>query len=207
MPHSSKKRKPNQEPEPSSSSSSDGDDDDEDQEEVSKEENIQVDLEARSPIDTDQSAIQYFLEQSFGHAMKKSILDLNQLTTQLVTQQSCGSVFYQPLDSTMGEDDDNDDDEESPVLGICSILRVDQQNNKQLQAWLLDKCAENQQARNILQCKLNAMCARKERKKKKSSMDEWGFEPQTFRMQSEHSTPELHARVDHAIKCLSRSVF
>lgn len=168
MPHSSKKRKPNQEPEPSSSSSSDGDDDDEDQEEANQEENIQVDLEARSPIDTDQSAIQYFLEQSFGQTMKKSILDLNQLTTQLVTQQSCGSVFYQPLDSTIGGEDDDDDDEDSPVLGICSILRVDQQNNKQLQAWLLEKCAENQQARNILQCKLNAMCERKKERKKKN---------------------------------------
>ena len=37
-------------------------------------------------------------------------------------------------------------------------------------------------------------------------MDEQGFEPWTFRMQSEHSTPELHARDDHTIKFISRSV-
>ncbi len=112
-------------------------------------EKIQIDLEARSPIDTDHSAIVYFLEQSFGNAMKKSILDLNQLATHLVTQQSCGSVFYQPLDSMM----DDDDDDEPPVLGICSILRFDQQYNKQLQTWLLEKCSENNQAKSILQCK------------------------------------------------------
>ncbi len=28
-------------------------------------------------------------------------------------------------------------------------------------------------------------------------MDELGFEPKTFRMQSEHSTPELHALDNH----------
>jgi hypothetical protein len=152
MPRPSKKRRPNQEPEPSSSSESS--DNDDDQEQMNQEENIQIDLEARSPIDTDHSAILYFLEQSFGHAMKKSVLDLNQFATQLITQQSCGSVFYQPLESTMNEgDDDDDDDDDSPVLGICSILRFDQQHNKQIQSWLLAKCSDNQQAKSILQCK------------------------------------------------------
>ena len=28
----------------------------------------------------------------------------------------------------------------------------------------------------------------------RKKMDELGFEPKTFRMRSEHSTPELHAR-------------
>ena len=32
------------------------------------------------------------------------------------------------------------------------------------------------------------------KRRKKFSLDELGFEPKTFRMQSEHSTPELHAR-------------
>ncbi len=146
MPRSSKKRKPNKEPEPSSSSSSSDDDN-------NLQENIQIDLEARSPIDSDHSAILYFLEQSFGNSIKKSVLDLNLLTTQLVAQQTCGSVFYQPLDSTVDEDDDDDDDE-SPVLGICSFLRFDQQQNKQIQNWLLDKCSDNEQAKNLLQCKL-----------------------------------------------------
>jgi hypothetical protein len=146
MPRSSKKRKPNKEPEPSSSSSSS--DADNYQEEAHPQENIQIDLEARSPIDTDHSAILYFLEQSFG-STKKSVLDLNQLATQLVNQQSCGSVFYQALDSTLDETDDDDD--ESPVLGICSFLGFDQQQNKQIQAWLLDKCSTNEQAKNILQ--------------------------------------------------------
>jgi hypothetical protein len=130
MPRSSKKRKP--EP-PSSSSSSSASDNDEETNNL--QENIQIDLEARSPIDTDHSAILYFLEQSFGNSIKKSVLDLNQLATQLVNQQSCGSVFYQPLDST--EDDDDDDDDESPVLGICSFLQFDHQQNKQIQNWLL----------------------------------------------------------------------
>ena len=150
MPRSSKKRKPNQEPDPPSSSSTSSDDEEEGQ----SQENIQVDLEARSPIDTDQSAVLYFLEQSFGPAIKKSVLDLYQFATQLVTQQSCGSVFYQPMDSTEDEnDDDDDDEEESPVLGICSFLRFDQQQNKQIYQWLLEKCAENNQAKQILQCK------------------------------------------------------
>jgi hypothetical protein len=148
MPRSSKKRKPNKEPEPSSSSASS--DNDNDEEELKHEENIQVDLEARSPIDTDHSAIQYFLEQSFGNSIKKSVLDLNQLATQLLAQQTCGSVFYQPLGETQ---DDDDDDDESSVLGICSFLRFDQQQNKQIQTWLLDKCSDNAQAKNILQCK------------------------------------------------------
>ena len=153
MPRSTKKRKPNQEPDPpSSSSSSDDNDDDNNQEESTPQENIQIDLEARTPVDTDQSAILYFLEQSFGHAIKKSLLDLHQLSTQLVNQQSCGSVFYQPVDANMDETDE-DDDEESPVLGICSILRFDHQCNKQIHNWLLEKCADNQQAKNILQCK------------------------------------------------------
>lgn len=152
MPRSSKKKRPNpQEEDPSSSSSSDDEMNDEEQEENHGEENIQVDLEARSPIDTDQPAILYFLEQSFGHAIKKSILDLNQLAMQLVAQSSCGSVFYQPADSTI---DDDDDDEDSPVLGICSILRFDQQLNKQLQTWFLEKCSNNQQAKTILQSNL-----------------------------------------------------
>jgi hypothetical protein len=146
MPRSSKKRKPNKEPEPSSSSSSSSDND---QDELNQQENIQIDLEARSPIDTDHSAILYFLEQSFGNSIKKSVLDLNLLTTQLVAQQTCGSVFYQPLD-----EDEDDDDDESPVLGICSFLRFDQQQNKQIQNWLLDKCSDNEQAKNLLQCKL-----------------------------------------------------
>ena len=29
-------------------------------------------------------------------------------------------------------------------------------------------------------------------KKKKRNVEVWGFEPQTFRMRSEHSTPELY---------------
>lgn len=155
MPRSSKKHRPNKKPaEPPSSSSSSSSDDGEDLDEPmdsNAQENIQIDLEARSPIDTDRDAINYFLEQSFGNSIKKSVLDLNQLTTQLITQQSCGSVFYQPLDSTMDETDDDDDD--SPVLGLCSILRFDQQYNKQIQAWLLDKCSDNEQAKKILQCK------------------------------------------------------
>ncbi|CAF2853528.1 unnamed protein product [Rotaria sp. Silwood2] len=154
MPRSSKKRRPNNEPaEPESSSSSSASDNEEDPDDSmdnNPQENVQIDLEARSPIDTDRDAILYFLEQSFGNSIKKSILDLNQLGTQLVTQQSCGSVFYQPLDSTMDETDDDDDDD-NPVLGICSILRFDQQYNKQLQAWLLDKCSDNEQAKKILQ--------------------------------------------------------
>jgi len=147
MPRSSKKRKSNKEPEPSSSSSSS--DMDNDQEGTNPQENIQIDLEARTPIDTDHSAILYFLQQSFGSSIKKSVLDLNQLATQLVAQQSCGSVFYQPLDSTVDETDEDDD--ESPVLGVCSFLRFDQQQNKQIQTWLLDKCSDNEQAKNILQ--------------------------------------------------------
>ncbi|CAF1363285.1 unnamed protein product [Rotaria sordida] len=153
MPRSSKKRRPNTEPpQPEDSSSTSSSDNEEDLDESmnnNPQESIQIDLEARSPIDTDRDAILYFLEQSFGSSIKKSILDLNQLATQLVTQQSCGSVFYQPLDSTMDETDDDDDD--SPVLGICSILRFDQQYHKQLQPWLLDKCSDNEQAKNILQ--------------------------------------------------------
>lgn len=143
MPRSSKKRRPD--PPSSSSSSSDNDD----QEEGQTQENIQVDLEARSPIDTDHSAVLYFLEQSFGPSIKKSVLDLYQFAKQLVTQQSCGSVFYQPMDSM----EEEDDDDESPVLGICSFLRFDQQQNKQIHQWLLEKCAENNQAKQILQCK------------------------------------------------------
>ncbi len=164
MPRSSKRRKPNKEPEPSSSSSSS--DNDNDQEELNYQENIQIDLEARSPIDTDHPAILYFLEQSFGNSIKKSVLDLNQLATQLVTQQSCGSVYYQPLDSP--EDETDDDDDESPVLGICSFLRLDQQQNKQIQTWLLDKCSDNEQAKNLLQCKL------------KNKWTSWDLNPRLF---------------------------
>jgi hypothetical protein len=156
MPHSSKKHRPNHDPtELESSSSTSSSDNEKDQDESmdnNPQENIQIDLEARSPIDTDHNTILYFLEQSFGNSIKKSILDLHQLTTQLITQQSCGSVFYQPSDSTMDETDDDDDD--NPVLGVCSILRFDQQYNKQLQTWLLDKCSENEEAKKILQCKL-----------------------------------------------------
>lgn len=156
MPRSSKKQKPNAPPdEPEISSSDSASDNEEDSDEATEDnpqENIQIDLEARTPIDTDRDAIVYFLEQSFGNAIKKSILDVNQLATQLITQQSCGSVFYQPSDSTMDETDDEDND--SPVLGICSILRFDQQYNKQIQTWLLDKCSDNEQAKKILLCKL-----------------------------------------------------
>ena len=148
MPRSSKKRKLKEESESSSSSSSSNNSND--QEEFNRQETIQIDLEARSPIDTDHTMLVYFLEQSFGNSIKKSVLDLNQLATQLVTQQSCGSVFYQALDSTM--DETNDDDENS-VLGICSFLRFDQQQNKQIYEWLLDKCSDNEQAKAILQCR------------------------------------------------------
>lgn len=149
MPRPSKKRKPDPEPEPSSSSS----ENDSDQDEPNQEENIQIDLEARALVDTDHSAILYFLEQSFGNSIKKSVLDLNQLATQLISQQSFGSVFYQPSDSTTEETDDADDDD-NPVLGVCSLIRFDrQQNNKQLYTWLLDKCSDNEQAKHILQSK------------------------------------------------------
>ncbi len=156
MPRSSKKGRfqvtePEEESNSSSNASSDDEKDQEESMDDAGQEKIQVDLEARSPIDTDHSAIVYFLEQSFGNAMKKSVLDLNLLATHLITQQSCGSVFYQPLDSTMDGTDDEDD--EAPVLGICSIIRFDQQSNKQLQTWLLEKCSENNQAKSILQCK------------------------------------------------------
>ena len=189
MPRSSKKQKLNNEPESSSSPSSS--DNNDDQEEFNRLENIQLDLEARSPIDTDHTMLVYFLEQSFGNSIKKSILDLKQLATQLVTQQSCGSVFYQVLDSTLDETDD--DDNENSVLGICSFLRFNQQQNKQIYEWLLDKCSNSEQAKTILQCKLICFTFKK-KKKKPTKMDELGFEPKTFRMQSEHSTAELHAR-------------
>ena len=159
MPRSSKKHRPNKNPteheNSSSNSSSDNEQDQDESMDNTPQENIQIDLEARSPIDTDHNAILYFLEQSFGNSIKKSVLDLNQLTTQLITQTSCGSVFYQPLDSTMDETDDDDDD--SPVLGVSSILRFDQQYNKQLQTWLLEKCSDNEQAKKILQCKLKRL--------------------------------------------------
>ncbi|CAF3375043.1 unnamed protein product [Rotaria socialis] len=116
MPRPSKKQKPNSEPEPSSSSSSP--ENDSDQEESNEQENIQIDLEARSLVDTDHSAILYFLEQSFGNSIKKSILDPNQLAKQLITQQSFGSVFHQPSDSTTDETDDDDD--ENPLSDKCS---------------------------------------------------------------------------------------
>ena len=151
MPPRSKKWKPNPEPEPSSSSSS-SDNDDNSEDELKQSENIQIDLEARSPIDSDRSVILYFLEQSFGSSMKKSVLDLNLLANRLVSQQSCGSVFYQPLDE-IDEEDDDDDDDESPVLGICSFLRFSRQENQQLYTWLMDKCSENSQAKTILQSK------------------------------------------------------
>ena len=171
MPRSAKKKKPNEEPEPSSSSS--GSDGENDLDELSQQENIQIELEARTPIDADQSTIVYFLEQSFGHAIKKSVLDLNQLATQLVGQHTCGSVFYQPADST--DETEEDDDDDSPVLGVCSFLRFDQQLNKQLQAWLMDKCSTNEQAKSLLQCKF-------ERKKKKKSSDwtSWDLNPRLF---------------------------
>lgn len=152
MPRSSKKRRAqlDQSAEQDNSPSSASSDHDSDQEESTNTgENVQIDLEARTPIDSDHSGILYFLAQSFGNANQKSALDLNQLTTQLIAQQTCGSVFYQPLDET----DDDDDDDDYPVLGLCSMLRLDQQNMKPLQAWLLDKCAENEQAKGILQCK------------------------------------------------------
>lgn len=157
MPRSSKKHRPNTtDPvEPDDSSSASSSDNEEDQDELmntNPQENIQIDIEARSPIDTDHSGVLYFLEQSFGNTIKKSILDLNQLTTQLITQQTCGSVFYQPLDSTMDATDDDDDDE-NLILGISSILRFDQQYNKQLYTWFFDKCSDNEQAKKILQCK------------------------------------------------------
>ena len=173
----SKKRKPNPEPESESTSSSS----DSDEQESLPQENIQIDLEARSPTESDQSAVVQFLEQSFGNSIKKSVLDLYQLASQLVNQKSCGSVFYQPLDDDDEEEEEEDD--ESLVLGICSFLQFDQQENKQLKKWFAEKCSENSQAKNILQGK----------KQKKSYLDELGFEPKTFRMQSEHSTPELHA--------------
>ena len=155
MPRSTKKKKPNEEPEPESSSTSEDEDIDEDEEEeeqAARPDNIQVDLEARAPVDTDQPAVLYFLEQSFGHPIKKSVLDLPQLASQLVAQQTCGSVFYQPSDASM-EADEEEDEDESPVLGICSILRFDQQHNKQLHTWLTDKCSDNQQTKSLLQCK------------------------------------------------------
>jgi len=160
MPRSSKKQKPNAEPAPPSSSSSTPSDDDDDQEGPQRtdqaQENIQIDLEARSPIDTDRPAILYFLEQAFGGSLKKATLDLGQLATQLVIQQSVGSVFYQPSEPTLDETPDDDDDDESPVLGVCSFLRLDQpqqQYSKQLQTWLLEKCSDNEQAKKILQSK------------------------------------------------------
>jgi len=156
MPRSSKKKKPNVEPEPeSSSTSSDNDDDQDGLSGITgrQQENIQVDLEARTPVDTDRPAILYFLEQSFGGSLKKSTLDLGQLATQLIVQQTFGSVFYQP-DETVDDNNDGDDDD-PPILGICSFLRLDTQHNKQLQTWLLDKCAENEQAKTILQ---NSKC-------------------------------------------------
>ena len=179
MPPRSKKRKPNPEPEPSSSSSS-SDNNDNSDDETNQLENIQIDLEARSPTDSDRSIILHFLEQSFGSSMKKSVLDLNLLANRLVSQQSCGSVFYQPL-AEIEEDDDDDDDDESPVLGICSFLHFNKQQNQQVYTWLTDKCSENSQAKTILQSKLKIST-------KNEILDELGFEPKTFRMQSEHST-------------------
>lgn len=154
MPRSSKKARSqqNQSAEQKTSSSSSSSDNDSDQEEsMNTNENIQIDLEARTPIDSDHSGIRFFLEQSFGNTNRKTQLDLSQLTSQLIRQQTCGSVFYQPADPTVDEIDEDDDD--YPVLGICSMLRIDQQNNKQLQTWLLEKCSDNQQAKTILQCK------------------------------------------------------
>ncbi len=172
MPRSSKKHRPNKQPvEPESSSSSDNEEDQDEPMDNNPQENIQIDLEARSPIDTDHDAIHYFLEQSFGNSIKKSILDLNLLATQLVAQQSCGSVFYQPLDSTTDETDDEDD--ESPVLGICSFIRLDQQQNKQIQTWLIDKCSDNEQAKFILQCKYFYL-------KKKLKWTSWDLNPRLF---------------------------
>ncbi|CAF0913690.1 unnamed protein product [Adineta ricciae] len=67
MPRSSKKSRPNNEPtESSSGSGSDNDDDQDEMMESNPQENIQIDLEARAPIDTDHDAILYFLEQSFA---------------------------------------------------------------------------------------------------------------------------------------------
>jgi len=127
---------------------------DQDQEMLDTNGIIQVDLEARTPVDSDHQIIQHFLEQNFP-----TTLNLSELSKQLISQQSVGSVLFQAIDPqepTIGDnqESDNEDDDDGPVLGVCSIFSLVENQEKplvsKLMTYLKEKCANNSQALKIL---------------------------------------------------------
>jgi len=116
--------------------------DNEDMQEYTGQEEIQVEFEGRSPIDSDFHGIKQLLHQLF----LKAHINLSELTDLIISQNYVGSVVKQS--DIDGESEDEDDDNSAnEVFGITTVVNLTDKQNveciQQLRQLLVDLCREH----------------------------------------------------------------
>ncbi|XP_054262485.1 protein BCCIP homolog [Macrosteles quadrilineatus] len=123
-------------------SSSDEVSDTEDVQEYTGQEEIQVEFEGRSPIDSDFHGIKQLLHQLF----LKAHINLSELTDLIISQNYVGSVVKQS-DVDEESDDEDDDNSANEVFGITTVVNLTDKQNlecvQQLRQLLVDLCREH----------------------------------------------------------------
>ncbi|XP_046565664.1 BRCA2 and CDKN1A-interacting protein-like isoform X2 [Haliotis rubra] len=108
--------------------------DEEDDEFIDQE--VQVEFEARMPIDSDFHGIKTLLQQLF----LKANINLSELTDTIIGQNYVGSVIK--CDAPEEEDEEEDDDD--PVFGIFTVVNLtdkkDRESIQQITGMLSEKC-------------------------------------------------------------------
>lgn len=104
-------------------------------------EEIQVEFEGRSPIDSDFHGIKQLLHQLF----LKAHINLSDLTDLIISQNYVGSVVKQSEVDVESEDDD--DDNTNDVFGITTVINLTEKQNvecvQQLRQLLRELCQEH----------------------------------------------------------------
>ncbi|KAL4231308.1 hypothetical protein ACF0H5_008888 [Mactra antiquata] len=121
----------------------DDDDDiesDSDDEQEAMDQEIQLDLEARTPDDSDFNGIRTLLQQVF----LKAHINVSELADTIISQNYIGSVMKQPYSPEDDDDDDDDDDSDMTVLALTTVVNITERKNldcvKQMKSMLSTKC-------------------------------------------------------------------
>jgi len=104
-------------------------------------EEIQVDFEGRSPVDSDYHGIKQLLQQLF----LKAHINISDLADLIIGQNFIGSVVKQS--DVDEEDDDDDDDSQLNVFGVTTVVNITEKKEmecvSQLRTLLSELCTEH----------------------------------------------------------------
>ncbi|XP_077992113.1 BRCA2 and CDKN1A-interacting protein-like [Glandiceps talaboti] len=113
--------------------------DSDDNSDVDIHEEVQVEFEAHSPIDSDFDGIKRLLQQLF----LKASVNLSELTDLIISQNYVGSIIKQSVTDIADDSDEDDDDE---IFGFTTVMNISEKKDKgciqQVTSLLLEKCGK-----------------------------------------------------------------